>query len=446
MEAWRRDNPLHPLGIGEMHILAPLKICVLTAVATVALVATVVPIEASRATEQQQAGFTNEGLARIDDFIKDEIADKKIPGAVLLIERNGRTVYSKSFGQQDPITKQPMTAESIFRIYSMTKPITTVAALMLVEDGKLRMDDPLSKYIPAFANTRVGVEQKSASGATTLHLIPAEHPITIRDLMRQTSGITYGFFGDGLVKKAYADAHLFDGDSDNAGFAERIAELPLAYQPGTTWDYGHSTDILGRVIEVITGEPLFRFEHDRLLGPLGMKDTEFYVSDPVKKSLVAEPFPNDRTIADHFAMNDPRVDPKWQSGGAGMVSTAGDYSRFAEMLVNGGELDGRRYLSQKTVASIGSNQIGPGSGVKPGPYYFPGEGSGFGLGFAIRTEPGKRPGDGSVGEMNWSGAGGTAFWIDPKLNMFVVFMAQTVAQRDYIRLTLKDLVYGAFEK
>jgi CubicO group peptidase (beta-lactamase class C family) len=391
-------------------------------------------------------GFAPAALAHIDDYLEQEVAERKIPGAVLLIERNGHAVYSKSFGLRDPGTKQPMTAGTIFRIYSMSKPITTVSAMMLVEDRKLNLDDPLSKYIPAFASTKVGVEQISANGTATLHLVPAEHPITIRDLMRQTSGITYGFFGGGLVKTAYADAHLFDGNMDDADFAERVARLPLAYQPGTTWDYGHSTDILGRVIEVISGKSLLQFEKDRLLDPLGMKDTSFYVTDPAKKSLIAEPFPYDRVIADHFMMNDPRVEQKWESGGGGMVSTVGDYTRFVHMLINGGTLDGKRYLNQRTIAAMGSNQIGPGSGVVPGPYYFPGDGSGFGFGFAVRTEPGERPGEGSVGEMNWSGAGGTTFWIDPKQNMFVVFMAQTVAQRDSLRLTLKDLVYSALDQ
>jgi CubicO group peptidase (beta-lactamase class C family) len=420
---------------GALAVVAALSVAISIAVA-----------ENSRAAQGTKAGFTSRGLARIDDYLNDEIAGNKIPGAVLLIERSGQIVYSRSFGLRDPGTKQPMTASAIFRIYSMSKPITTVAAMMLVEDGKLGLDDPLSKYIPAFANTRVGVEQESASGTATLQLIPAKQPITIRDLMRQTSGITYGFFGEGLVKKAYADAHLFDGDMDDADFAERVAGLPLAYQPGTTWDYGHSTDILGRVIEVVSGKSLFQFEEDRLLAPLGMKDTGFYVTDPAKRSLVAEPFPDDRTIADHFVMNDPRVEQKWQSGGGGMVSTIGDYARFAQMIINGGTLDGRRYLSQKTIASLGSDQIGPDSGVKPGPYYFPGQGSGFGFGFAVRTEPSERPGDGSVGEINWSGAGGTTFWIDPKDNMFVVFMAQTVGQRDSLRVTLRDLVYSALSR
>ena len=393
-----------------------------------------------------EAGFNEAGLARLDAYIKNEIATNKIPGAIMMIQRQGKTAYFNSAGVRDPSTKEPMTPDTIFRIYSMSKPITTVAAMMLVEEGKLQLDEPLSKYIPAFANVKVGVEKKGEDGAMGLELVPARRPITIQDLMRHTSGLTYGFFGEGLVKKAYVDAKLTAEDPDNAEFAERIAKLPLAYQPGTTWDYSQSTDILGRVIEVVSGKSLYQFEKERLLDPLGMKDTTFYVTDPAKKSLVAEPFPNDRTIGNNSVMGDPRVAQKWESGGGGMVSTINDYSRFAQMILNGGALDGRRYLSPKTIAYMGSNHIGLASGVTPGPYYLPGPGFGFGLGFAVRTEAGVSPIEGSVGEMNWSGAGGTTFWIDPKENMFVIFMAQTVSQRARIRIALKNVVYGAFEK
>jgi len=394
----------------------------------------------------EQAGFSAAGLARIDSYIKNEIDQNKIPGAIMMIQRKGKTAYLKSFGVRDPGTKEPMSPETIFRIYSMSKPITTVAAMMLVEEGKLQLDDPLSKYIPAFADVKVGVERKGEDGAMGLDLVPAKKPITIQDLMRHTSGLTYGFFGEGLVKKAYVDAHLFAGDVDNAEFVQRLAKLPLVYQPGTTWDYSHSVDVLGRVIEVISGKSLYQFEKERLLDPLGMKETAFYVTDPAKKSLVAEPFPNDRKIGNDAEMGDPRVVQKWESGGGGMVSTIGDYSRFAQMILNGGTLDGKRYLSPKTIAYMGSNHIGPGSGVMPGPYYLPGPGFGFGLGFAVRTDAGVSANEGSVGEMNWSGAGGTTFWVDRQENMFVVFMAQTITQRGRIRVTLKNLVYGAFDQ
>jgi CubicO group peptidase (beta-lactamase class C family) len=397
-------------------------------------------------TNPEDAGLSRERLGRIGSYLKNEIANNKIPGAVVMVQRKGKLAYFDAFGVRDPATKMPMTANTIFRIYSMSKPITTVAAMMLVEEGKLALDEPLAKYIPAFANVKVGVEKKDEGGKPALDLVAQRRPITIQDLMRHTSGITYGFFGEGLVKKMYVDAHVFAGDFDNAEFAERVAKLPLAYQPGTTWDYSHSTDILGRVVEIVSGKSLYQFEKERILDPLGMKDTSFYVTDKAKQSLVAEPFPNDRQIGNDAVMNDPRVSQKWESGGGGMVSTITDYARFTQMLLNGGILDGKRYLGPKTIAFMGANHIAPASGVVPGPYYLPGPGFGFGLGFAVRTEAGVSPLEGSVGEMNWSGAGGTTFWIDPKEDMFVVLMAQTVSQRGRLRAALKNLVYQAFEK
>ena len=330
-------------------------------------------------TKPKEGGFTSEGLARIDSYLKNEIQAKTMPGAIMMIQRNGKTAYFNSFGVRDPATKEPMTPDTIFRIYSMSKPITTVAAMMLVEEGKLSLDEPLSKYIPAFKDVKVGVEHKGEDGVIGLDLVPAKRPITIQDLMRHTSGLTYGFFGEGAVKKLYVDANLGEGDPDNAQFAERLAKLPLAYQPGTTWEYSQSTDILGRVIEVVSGKSLLQFEKERLLDPLGMTNTSFYVTDAAKMSLVAEPFPNDRKIGAGAEMGDPRVVRKYESGGGGMVSTIGDYSRFAAMLLNGGTLDGKRYLSPKTIAYMGSNHVGSGSGVSPGPYYLPGPGFGFGL-------------------------------------------------------------------
>jgi len=397
-------------------------------------------------TQPAEAGLSPKGLARIGDYLKNEIAANKIPGAVMMIQRRGKVAYYETFGVRDPATKAPMTANTIFRIYSMSKPITTVAAMMLVEEGKLQLGDPVANYIPAFKDVKVGVEKKGDDGNMTLDLVPSRRPMTVQDLMRHTSGITYGFFGEGLVKKAYVDAKISSEDVDNAGFADRIAKLPLAYQPGSTWDYSHSTDILGRVVEVVSGKSLYQFEKERILDPLGMKDTAFYVTDKAKQPLIAEPFPNDRKIGNDADMNDPRVVRKWESGGGGMMSTIGDYARFAQMIANGGTLNGKRYLSPKTIAYMGSNHIGPASGVANGPYYLPGPGFGFGLGFAVRTEPGVSIMEGSVGEMNWSGAGGTTFWVDPKEDMFVVFMSQTVQHRGRHRIALKNLVYGAFEK
>jgi CubicO group peptidase (beta-lactamase class C family) len=410
------------------------------------LVASHVLADSPVKTSPAEAGLSPAGLARIDAYIKNEIATEKIPGALMMIERHGKLGYYANFGVRDPATKAPMSDDTIFRIYSMSKPVTSVAAMMLVEEGKLMLDEPVAKYIPSFANVKVGVEKKGEDGVAGLELVAPRRPMTIQDLLRHTSGLTYGFFGEGLVKKAYVDAKIFSEDLDNAGFADALAKLPLAYQPGTTWDYSHSTDILGRVVEAASGKSLYQFEKERILDPLGMKDTSFYVTDPAKQPLIAEPFPADRKIGNDAEVNDPRVQRKWESGGGGMVSTLGDYARFVRMIANGGTLDGKRYLSPKTIAYMGSNHIGPAAGVVPGPYYLPGPGFGFGLGFAVRTEAGVSPVEGSVGEMNWSGAAGTTFWIDPKEDMFVVFMSQTVSQRARIRTTLKNLVYGAFEK
>jgi CubicO group peptidase (beta-lactamase class C family) len=394
----------------------------------------------------EAAGLSRERLGRIGTYLSNEIAANRIPGAIVLIQRKGKLAYFETFGVRDPATRAPMTANSIFRIYSMSKPITTVAAMMLVEEGRLSLEEPLSKYIPAFADVKVGIEMQGGDGKPTLDLVAPRRPIFIQDLMRHTSGITYGFFGDGLVKSMYVASGVFSDRFDNAEFAERLAKLPLAYQPGTTWDYGHSTDILGRVVEIVSGKSLYQFEKERILEPLGMKDTAFYVTDTARQALIAEPFAEDRKLGRGFEMNDPRVAQKLEAGGSGMVSTVTDYARFTRMLLNGGALDGKRYLSPKTVAFMGANHIGAAGAIVPGPYYLPGPGFGFGLGFAVRTEAGISPVEGSVGEMNWSGAGGTAFWVDPKEDMSVVLMAQTVAQRARLRVAIKNIVYGAFEK
>jgi CubicO group peptidase (beta-lactamase class C family) len=392
------------------------------------------------------AGLSQERLENIGNYVKADIAKGLIPGAVLTIVRHGRVVLQQTWGERDPATKAPMTADSIFRIYSMSKPITSVAAMMLIEEGRLALEEPVSKYILQFANVKVGVEKTGADDKPTLDLVVPRRPITIEDLMRHTSGITYGFFGEGLVKKAYVDSHVFLGDFDNAEFADRIAKMPLAYQPGTTWDYSHSTDILGRVIEIVSGKSLYAFEKERILDPLGMTDTSFYVTDAAKQSRIAEPFPKDRTIGVDAEFNDPRVAGKWESGGGGMVSTAADYTRFLMVLAGDGVLEGKRYLSRKAIAVMTSNHIGSGAGVAPGPYYLPGPGFGFGLGFAVRTEPGVALQLGSVGEYNWSGAGGTTFWVDPKEDLFVVFMMQSPAQRMRYRAALHNMIYGALEK
>jgi CubicO group peptidase (beta-lactamase class C family) len=392
------------------------------------------------------AHFNPQKLQRVGEFLRGEIAGGKIPGAILLIQQHGEPVYHEFLGVRDFATKLPMTDHTIFRLYSMSKPITSVAATMLVDEGKLKLDDPVAKYIPSFADAKVGVEKSDDSGEKVLELVPANRPITILDLMRHTSGIVYGFYGDGMVRHLYDKARIYDGDFDNAEFAERIARLPLAVQPGTMWDYGHSTDILGRVMEVVSGKSLLRFEQERLFGPLGMTDTSFFVADPAKFNLIAQPMPNDSDFKTGFEHN-PAVATKWESGGGGMLSTMADLARFSQMLVNGGSLDGKQYLSPKAFELMASDHVGPGSGVSHKVFYFPGDGFGYGFGFGVRVEPGidKPPPPGSLGELKWDSASGCYFVIDRRQDMFFVLLQQTPSERVRIQAAVKKLIYEAME-
>lgn len=385
--------------------------------------------------------FSREGLAQVRNYLANEVATAKIPGAVLLIQQHGRPALFESYGLRNPNSQSPMTKDAIFRLYSMSKPITSVAAMMLVDDGKMSLDDPLSKFIPAFSDTRVAVE-RDENGKAVLATEPLIRPIRVRDLLRQTSGITYGFYGDSPVRKLYAASGLFEGDFDNAEFAQRLAKLPLAEQPGTVWDYGHSTDILGRVIEVISGKSLYQFEKERLLDPLGMRDTAFHV-DGSKRDRVVEPLPGDRFKGSIAGLGDPVLRRRWESGGAGMVGTIGDYARFAQMLLSGGTLDGRQYLKPETVKLMASDQLGPATKVAHDQYYFPGSDSSFGLGFAVRTV-GNPPLP--AGEYRWDGVGGTFFFIDPSHDLFAICMMQSPSQRQRIQRELKMLIYWALEK
>src|SRR6202795_429691 len=373
------------------------------------------------------AGFSRAKLERVGDYIRNEIATGKIPGAVVLIQQHGHPVYFESFGVRSVESRRPMTADTIFRLYSMSKTITSVAAMMLVEDGKLRLDDAVAKYIPAFADAKVGVEKRGEDGKSELVFEQLDRPITVEDLLRHTSGLTYGFYGDSAVRKRYANSDLFEGDFDNAQFAERIAKLPLAEQPGTLWDYGHSTDILGRIMELVSGKSLLSIEKEKLLDPLGMTETGFYVTDPQKKPLIAKPMPNDSDFRVGFT-GYADVPMKWESGGGGMVPRMADRARFSRMVLNGGKLDGKQYLKPETFEMMASDHVGPGSGVGRDFFYFPGDGFGFGLGFGVRTDPGnaKPPPPGSLGELKWDGASGCYFLIAPKQDLFFVLDRKSV--------------------
>lgn len=392
------------------------------------------------------AQFSQEKLGRIDSFFNKIIEEGKIPGAVVYIERHGKPVYSKYFGVRDVATKAPITDDTIFRLASLTKPFTAVAVMTLVQDGKIKLDDPVSKYIPAFADTKVGVEKTKEGGEKVLDFEPLKRPITISDLLLHTSGITYGFYGDSLARKAIAAAKIYDGDPSNAEFAERIAKVPLQEQPGTLWDYGNSYEVLGRVIEVASGKSFYEYQKEKLFDPLGMKDTRYYLPEEQQKARMAQPMPND---ADFRVGRPSRPDivKKWESGGGGLTSTPHDVIRFVRMLLHKGELDGKRYLTDATFKDMTTDHIGPSSGVARDYFYFPGDGFGYGYGLAVRTDPGnaKPPPPGSLGELKWDGASGCYFIVDPKLDMFVVLMEQTPSQRQPIQRELKKLVYEALD-
>jgi CubicO group peptidase (beta-lactamase class C family) len=383
-------------------------------------------------------------LERITEFFNNEVATGKLPGAVVLIQQHGKPVYLKCFGVQDVETRIPMTSDTIFALHSMTKPITSVAAMMLIDAGKLSLADPVSKFIPGFADAKVGVSSDTPDGQHVLKLVPADRPVTIMDLLRHTSGITYDYIGGKLIMKAYSESGLFDGRYDNKVFADRIARLPLARQPGTLWRYGHSTDVLGRIIEIVSGQTLYEFEKQHIFDPLGMTSTKFVLESADERARMAEPLPSDTILK--LAETQRRAHPEWESGGGGLVSSLTDYARFAQMILGGGQFDGKRYLSPAAFKAMTSDHIGPGSGVARDYYYFPGDGFGYGYGFAVRTDPGnaKPPPPGSIGELKWDSGSGTYFGVDPKLDMIYILLEQTQNERGRITPAFKKLVYDAF--
>src|SRR5437588_10315629 len=380
-------------------------------------------------------------LAPIQSFVDSEIAAGRIPGAIVLIQRHDQPIYLQCFGKRNVETGTPMAVDAIFPIHSLTKTITSVAAMILVDRGKIALDDPVSKYIPSFAGMKVGVERKNETGKPVLDLVPLRRPINIEDLLLHTSGITYGFYGEGLVKAAYTGIYL--GDFDNAEFVERLAKVPLAEQPRTLWDYGHSTDVLGRVIEVVSGQSLYQFERTHLLDPLGMTTTKFFLTDPAERARYAQPLVKDR----HFERSSLDV-TRWESGGGGMVSTISDFARYGQMLLNGGTLDGKTYLSPEAFAAMTTDHIGRGSGVARNYFYYPGDGFGFGYGLGVRTDPGNAvpPPPGSPDEIKWDGATGAYLVVDRAQDMFLVVLQNAPSGRQHVQVTLKKIIYDAFGK
>jgi CubicO group peptidase (beta-lactamase class C family) len=329
-----------------------------------------------------------------------------------------------------------MTADSMFRIFSMTKPIVSVGIMMLLEDGHLLLSDPVAKFIPEFARQQVGIETHGK-----LELAPVTRAMTIQDLLRHTSGITYEHTGNSLVQQLYKDSRLRSRQITNAEHAAMVASLPLICQPGAEWNYSRSTDILGRIIEVVSGKPLSTFLTERILAPLQMAETAFFTGDE-NAARLAEPFPTDPWSGEKVQLFNMLERPVMESGGGGLVSTTMDYARFCQMLLNGGALDGNRIIGRKTLELMASDHLSAQVAIK-GTLLTPGHG--FGLGFAVRNTPGIASFPGSVGQFFWSGMGGTFFWIDPKEELFAVFMSQAPGQRDYTRTLVRKLVYAAID-
>ena len=438
-DQWNMPTPqltTHARKIGDARV----TMCMAIFALAWQLISAAQPVLAEHLGPPANAALSLEKLKKLDTFFNDEVSAGKIPGAIVLIEQHDQPVYFKTFGVRDNDTGAPMTPDTIFPIHSMTKTITSFAVMMLIDQGRLRLDDPLAKFIPSFAGARVGVETKDENGAPVLTLVPPRRPINIEDLLLHTSGITYESNGHSLVKKAYTGVTI--GDFDNAEFAERIAKLPLAEQPRTLWEYGHSIDILGRVIEVVSGQSLYQFEKQQLLDPLGMSATKFFLTDPAERSRLAKALPTERyNVRSSLDMT------RWESGGAGMVSSIGDFSRFARMLLHGGALDGHRFLKPETFKAMTTDHIGPGSGVARDFYYYPGDGFGFGYGFGIRTDPGNAipPPPGAIGEIKWDGASGTYFVVDPANDVFFIPLEDAPVQRGNIQRILKQIIYDSFQ-
>ena len=366
------------------------------------------------ASRPEDVGFSSQRLQRTSGVLNADVEAKRLPGAVLLIARDGKIAFYDSVGYQNRASQTPMRKDSIFRIASMSKPITTVAAMILAEENKLDVAAPVAQYLPEFKDVKVGTEG-----------VAPKRPMTVQDLMRHTSGLTYGIFGNSPVDQMYRKADIFNAKSLEA-MVKAIAGLPLLHQPGEYWEYSVSTDVLGRVVEVASGMDLDGFVRERITGPLKMNDTGFWVKPPAASRL-ARP---DGEPNGAFAAETEK--PALLSGGGGMLSTAGDYARFCQMLLNGGILDGVRVLAPKTVALMTSDQL-PATTERHTPVAIslgafgpvPEMGTSFGLGFAIRTDAGRNPLPGSPGDFSWGGITGTLFWVDPQARLVAVLMAQT---------------------
>jgi len=392
-----------------------------------------------QAKKPEEVGFSSERLNRIDTVLKADIEKGKTEGAVVLVARKGKIAYFKSFGMRYKEKSLPMEKDTIFRIFSMSKPVVAVAAAMLLEEGKLVLADPVAKYIPSFKDIQVGEIKKDETGKEVVTMVKPLNVMTIQDLLRHTSGLSYWFY----PPKAIADMYLQAGmknldDLTVAEVCEKLAKLPLVSHPGTKYQYGYSSDVMGRVVEVISGMPLDKFFEERIFKPLKMKDAGFLVkASDVNRVAFLDP--------KALLYNDPTKSIKYLSAGGGLVSTAMDYARFAQMLLNGGQLEGKRLLGPRTVAFMASDHLGP-MGNRDDGLYVPGRGYGEGFEFYVRVDAGHAYFPGNVGEFYKGGAGGTVFWVDPKDDLVGVFMVSAPDYREYYRYLMKSLIYQAILK
>jgi len=378
----------------------------------------------------ESVGISTARLAHLDAALAAEVARQKLPGGVAMVARRGKVVHFSAFGRRDPAVDEPMQKDALFRIYSMTKPIVSVAAMRLVEQGHLLLAQPVSTWLPEFASLQVDVDGDAEPA-------PAR-PVTVHDLLRHTAGFTYQFMGASPLHQRYAAARLFSRGLSNADFCAALAQLPLVNQPGAAWTYSHATDVLGRLVEVIAGEPLGAHLQRTILGPLGMDDTSFHVA-PDQQHRLAEPFATDPDNGTAVRLFDVRTPAVQEMGGAGLVSTAADYARFMEMMLAGGALGDVRLLSPKTVRLMTSDHLGaiPVTGELLPP------GHGFGLGFAVRLQHGLAPGAGTAGMYYWGGLSGTSFLIDPQEQLHAQLLIQQPGRREHYRALFRELVYAA---
>jgi CubicO group peptidase (beta-lactamase class C family) len=387
----------------------------------------------------EEAGLCPLRTQRLLDTLQADIARGRLPGAVVLLARHGKLVLHEALGQRDPAKAAAMTPDALFRIYSMTKPIVSMAAMMLLEEGRLLLSDPVSRHLPEFAEVRVAVQQGTE---TTLVPPPAGRP-SVHDLLRHTAGMTYEFLGSAPVQRQYAAARAGSRERSNAELVEMLAGLPLMFTPGSVWEYSRATDVLGRIVEVVSGQSLGEFLRERIFEPLGMRDTAFNV--PASQlARVAQPFAHDPDGGTPMPVFDLARPARLELGGGGLVGTAMDYARFLQCLLNEGELGETRLLGPRSVALMTADHLGaiPVNSASGSASLLP-PGHGFGLGFAVRTAEGLAPFAGSVGSYYWGGLAGTTFFVDPAEDLFAILMVQAPNQREHYRELFRSLVYAA---